>query len=213
LQHLIGRELHEGDEALRMGLRIVRHMQFKARELGEKFGMKVALEESPAESAARRLAKVDLARFPAAREVIRGDLAADSIYYTNSIHLRADAPVDLLTRIKLQSKFHRAIESGAIIHAFVGEERPSAASIMRLIEKTFFNTQAAQLTISPEFTICHECHATTPGLRPRCGQCRSPRVHGLTRIVGYFSRVDNWNKSKLGELEDRHRGRYNVGVS
>jgi ribonucleoside-triphosphate reductase len=38
-------------------------------------------------------------------------------------------------------------------------------------------------------------------------------VHGLTRIVGYFSRVDNWNKSKLGELEDRHGGRYNVGVS
>jgi ribonucleoside-triphosphate reductase len=32
----------------------------------------------------------------------------------------------------------------------------------------------------------------------------------VTRIVGYFSRVANWNKSKLGELKDRHRGNYSV---
>jgi len=36
-------------------------------------------------------------------------------------------------------------------------------------------------------------------------------IHHLTRIVGYFSRVENWNKSKLGELKDRHRGDYKVG--
>jgi hypothetical protein len=28
--------------------------------------------------------------------------------------------------------------------------------------------------------------------------------------VGYFSRISNWNKSKLGELKDRHRGDYAV---
>jgi len=33
----------------------------------------------------------------------------------------------------------------------------------------------------------------------------------MTRIVGYFSRVQNWNKSKLGELKDRHKGNYRVG--
>ena len=30
----------------------------------------------------------------------------------------------------------------------------------------------------------------------------------ITRIVGYYSRVENWNKSKLGELEGRRRGDY-----
>lgn len=30
----------------------------------------------------------------------------------------------------------------------------------------------------------------------------------LTRIVGYYSRVDNWNPSKIAELDDRHRGDY-----
>jgi ribonucleoside-triphosphate reductase len=187
-------------------------MQFHARELGLRHGMRVALEESPAESAARRLAKVDLRGFPQARHIVRGDVENDEMYYTNSIHLRADAPVDLLTRIRVQSKFHRAIESGAIIHAFVGEERPPAASIMNLVEKTYRNTQAAQLAISPEFTICGACHRTTPGLKDACGTCHSPNVYGMTRVVGYFSRVHNWNKSKIGELKDRRKGNYSVAL-
>ena len=37
------------------------------------------------------------------------------------------------------------------------------------------------------------------------------RLHGVTRIVGYYSRINNWNKSKIGELHDRHQGDYGVG--
>ena len=210
IQYLTGKELHEGNDPLRKGLRLVRHMQTRAKELGEEHNLKVSLEESPAESASRRLAKVDMRQFDDARELIRGDIDKDDIYYTNSVHLRADAPVDLLTRIRLQGKFHRAIESGAIIHAFVGEERPASSSILNLVKKTFQHTQTAQLTISPEFTVCHECNRMTPGLKPACGHCTSTDVHGLTRVVGYFSRIDNWNKSKMGELRDRQNGDYSV---
>jgi len=32
----------------------------------------------------------------------------------------------------------------------------------------------------------------------------------MTRIVGYYSRISNWNDSKLGELADRHKGIYDV---
>lgn len=40
---------------------------------------------------------------------------------------------------------------------------------------------------------------------------REPNVlHHMTRIVGYYSRVENWNRSKLGELKDRIRGTYGV---
>ena len=35
-------------------------------------------------------------------------------------------------------------------------------------------------------------------------------VAHFTRIVGYLSRVENWNQSKIGELRDRHRGQYSV---
>lgn len=32
----------------------------------------------------------------------------------------------------------------------------------------------------------------------------------ITRIVGYYSKTSNWNKSKLGELADRRKGDYAV---
>ena len=54
--------------------------------------------------------------------------------------------------------------------------------------------------------IAHGTH----GECPPCGHCDSQNVYGITRIVGYFSRINNWNKSKLGELRDRHRGNYSV---
>lgn len=36
-------------------------------------------------------------------------------------------------------------------------------------------------------------------------------LDGITRIVGYFSKTSNWNKSKIGELEDRRKGNYKIG--
>ena len=32
-------------------------------------------------------------------------------------------------------------------------------------------------------------------------------LEGVTRIVGYYSRVNNWNASKVGEQRDRIKGR------
>jgi hypothetical protein len=35
-------------------------------------------------------------------------------------------------------------------------------------------------------------------------------IDHITRIVGYYSKTSNWNKSKLGELDDRRKGDYAV---
>ena len=32
----------------------------------------------------------------------------------------------------------------------------------------------------------------------------------MTRVVGYYSKVENWNRSKVGELDGRHKGNYAV---
>ncbi|HIE43972.1 MAG TPA: anaerobic ribonucleoside-triphosphate reductase [Candidatus Omnitrophica bacterium] len=210
VQYLSGKELHEDEDVYKLGLKIIAWMNLKAKQMGKEYNLKVALEESPAESATRRLARVDLREFPFSEEVIKGDIENEEYYYTNSIHFRADAPLSLLERIVKQSKFHPLIESGAIIHAFVGEEKPPKESILNLVNKTFHKTKAAQITISPEFTICNSCHRSSRGLKESCDFCDSFDVYGITRIVGYFSRIANWNKSKIGELKDRRRGNYRI---
>lgn len=40
---------------------------------------------------------------------------------------------------------------------------------------------------------------------------REPAVlQHMTRVVGYYSRIENWNISKLGELQDRQAGNYDA---
>jgi anaerobic ribonucleoside-triphosphate reductase len=210
VQHITGKQLHESEDVFKLGLKIVSFMSLKCKEYSEKFNLKLSLEESPAESAAGRLAKIDLQEFPDSEKVVKGNSNGDESYYTNSIHFAASAPVDLITRIIKQSKFHPLIKSGAIIHAFIGENQPSPESIYNLIQKVWENTQCSQLTISPEFTICNTCSEVSRGLQENCNGCGSLDVYGVTRIVGYYSKITNWNKNKIGELKDRHSGNYKV---
>ena len=80
VQYFTGEELHESDEALKMGLRIVAEMNVKAQEFSKRHNLKFSLEESPAESATRRLAKIDLRNFSEAREVLKGSVGEDEFY-------------------------------------------------------------------------------------------------------------------------------------
>jgi ribonucleoside-triphosphate reductase len=210
VKFLIGQELHHSRQAQRLGLEIVAHMHTKAKGFSKKHNLKFTLEESPAESAARRLAKSDIIYFPEeSRDIVKG--SEDAEYYTNSIHLAADADVSMVDRIIEQAKYHSMIESGAITHCFIGEERPDSESIAHLMTEIFFRTQSAQVCISPEFTFCGDCNHQTRGLLETCPECGSTNVVGETRVVGYFSKIQNWNKSKrYGELLARHAGRYKI---
>lgn len=213
VKFLMGQELHDSKQAQRFGLKIVAHMYSKAKKLAKKHNLKFTLEESPAESAARRLAKSDMIYFAEeSRDVVKGP--SDAEYYTNSIHLAAEADVSLVDRIVEQSKYHSLIESGAITHCFVGEEKPDADSIAHLMTEVFFRTQSAQVCVSPEFTFCGACNHQARGLLENCPECGSDNVVGETRVVGYFSKVQNWNKSKrYGELLARHEGRYSIATA
>lgn len=35
----------------------------------------------------------------------------------------------------------------------------------------------------------------------------------MSRVCGYYSRIGEWNKSKLGELKDRQKGNYGLPSS
>ncbi|MFH1126946.1 MAG: anaerobic ribonucleoside-triphosphate reductase [archaeon] len=163
VKYIVGQELHESEEAYRTGLKIISAMYLRCKEFEKEYSLKFTLEETPAESASLRLAKIDLKEYPESKDYIRGNKKKGEIYYTNSVHLAPDAPVDIIERIERQSKFNTLIESGAITHVFLGEQKPDMGSVLSLIKKTWDNTQCAQITISPEFTICNDCHKLSRG--------------------------------------------------
>ncbi len=44
----------------------------------------------------------------------------------------------------------------------------------------------------------------------KCPKCGSKNVYGISRVVGYFSRINNWNKSKQAEFKSRQKGNYDI---
>ncbi|MCW3980646.1 MAG: hypothetical protein NWF11_04140 [Candidatus Bathyarchaeota archaeon] len=47
-------------------------------------------------------------------------------------------------------------------------------------------------------------------MKAKCQQCGSENVVGISRVVGYFSVIDNWNPGKKVELKDRQKGNYKI---
>ena len=204
-----GSELHESDEAIRFGLKVIAYMKILADKLSEKHGMHFVLEQTPAESTAYRFAKLDLQKYPEeAGQVIKGDIERNEIYYTNSTLFNLGAEMNPIERIKLEGLFHPLIEAGAITHIWLGEARPSAESLANFVKKTFHWTKNDQVAFSPEFTSCRSCFRTARGLLETCPHCGSSDLEGITRITGYFTKLSSWNKGKLGELRDRYRNQH-----
>ncbi len=206
VQFHYGKQLHESEEAYKFGLKVIAIMSRYAQKISKRYNIKLVLEETPAESAAYRLAKLDMKYYPFfASRVLKGNIEKGEFYYTNSVHFAADAPIDYIERVIKQSRFHPMIEAGAIIHIWLGESEPHPDSIKNFVIKTFSSTQAEQIAFSPEFTVCEDCYRTNRGLFTDCPKCGSENVYGITRIVGYFSKIPTWNKGKIGELKQRIR--------
>ena len=201
-----GCQLHESDEALAWGLDLIGHMRNAADKLCRIHGMCFVLEQTPAETTSYRFARLDLKHFsPQSGRYVRGDLAKGEIYYTNSTHLHPAAPVDQLTRVRIEGLFHPFFRSGAVTHVELGAAEPTAAALAGFIIRAFGETRSNQIVFSPEFTFCGRCGATSRGLMETCLHCGSTEVDGMARITRYMTRVSGWNRGKRAELGDRNR--------
>lgn len=206
VQYHVGKQLHESKDAMMFGLKVIGHMKQEAERIGAEYGIKMPLEQTPAESTAYRLAKLDMKYFPLqAPTVIRGNKSNGEIYYTNSTLLNVGADISAIDRVKIEGRFHPLIDAGSMGHVWLGESKPPAESIAAFVKKTFESTQNAQISFSPEFTSCLSCNRTHRGMSDTCPSCGSPDVEGITRVTGFFSKTRGWNKGKLGELRDRKR--------
>jgi len=206
VQAHLGKELHADDESLKFGLKIIAFMKLKCDEMSKKDGMHYVLEQTPAESTAYRLAKLDLEHYEKdAKKVVKGNIESRELYYTNSTYFNVSHAMNPVDKVEKEGIFHPLIDAGALTHVWLGESRPHPESIANFVVKTFLNTQNSQIAFSPEFTSCNSCGKIVRGLEEKCSACGSENIEGITRITGYFSKISGWNKGKIGELKARYR--------
>jgi len=165
VQHHVGQQLHESNDAFKFGLKVISFMEKEADRMSEERGMKFVLEQTPAESTAYRLAKLDLEHFnDHATKTVKGIIDKNEVYYTNSTYLNVKEAIDPIERVKKEGKFHPMIHAGSLTHIWLGEARPDPESIANFVTKTFKNTTNDQIAFSPEFTSCLDCGKTVRGL-------------------------------------------------
>jgi ribonucleoside-triphosphate reductase len=206
VQFHTGKELHESDDSVKFGMKVIAFMKLKCEEFTKTHNMHFVLEQTPAESTAYRFAKLDMKHHGIiAKAIVKGNHATGEVYYTNSTYFNVSHPMNPIDRVVKEGLFHPLIDAGALTHVWLGEARPSAASISNFVVKTFRNSSNSQIAFSPEFTTCNSCGKTVRGIKDKCVNCGSTEIECMTRITGYFSKISGWNKGKLGELADRYK--------
>ena len=167
------KQMHESKKALKFGLKIIAHMKLLADKMKRQEGMRLVLEQTPAESTSYRFARLDMQYFsPASGRVVKGDVASGEVYYTNSTHLNVRVPMNPIERVTNEGLFHPLIEAGSISHVWIGESQPSKGAIADFVIKTFRHTTSDQIAFSPEFTTCNTCNRTSRGLQDDCALLR-----------------------------------------
>ncbi|MFA5051062.1 MAG: ribonucleoside triphosphate reductase [Patescibacteria group bacterium] len=154
------------------------------------------LEATPAEGTSYRLARQDKAMYP---DIITA--GKETPYYTNSTQLQVDYQGGLFEALKFQDEFQIKYTGGTVFHAFLGEKISDVSVVKKIIKKVFENFRLPYFTLSPTFSICPN-HGYLSGEQFKCPQCGAEN-EVYSRVVGYYRPVQQWNKGKQEEYQDR----------
>lgn len=199
-----GRELHEGDDAWKFGMKVIKTMTDIAKEFSAETGAKFVTSRTPAESCSYRLASIDLKEMNG-KAVVQGDRAKKAVYYTNGNHVRPSADVPLFDRLRIEASFNPLLIGGTMSHVWMGEANPDPTALTSLTERIVKKTLMAYYAYTKDLTVCKSCKFVAPNMLKICPHCDSKDVDWYSRITGYYQKVSGWNAGKLQELQDRRR--------
>ena len=182
----------------KFALEVLDFMREKLVKYQEETGNMYNLESTPAESTSYRFAKSDKNKFPDI--ITAGDKEP---YYTNSTQLPVNYTDDLFEALKLQDELQAKYTGGTVLHGFIGERILEGGIVKRLVRKVCENFKLPYFTITPTFSICPH-HGYLSGEHFTCPKCTILQpCEVYSRIVGYLRPVQQWNRGKQEEFEQR----------
>ncbi|MBI2629619.1 anaerobic ribonucleoside-triphosphate reductase [Candidatus Pacearchaeota archaeon] len=196
-----GNHLHENPDAQKFGISVIQRMRDYANQCVKDYGLRFSVIASPAETCAARLSKLDISKF--GNNVIFSG-TKEAPYYTNSHMVKMDANFPMAEKIKIEEKYHPITNGGHIMHLWLGEQSPSAESMLELTKK-ICKRDIGFWGYTRDYSVCNSCGNFEYGLKNKCSNCGSEGLSRYSRITGYYQKVEGWNPSKKQELKDRFR--------
>ena len=184
------------DEAHAFCVEVGEHIRQKLLEFQEETGHLFNYEATPAESTCYRLALLDKKKYPDI--ITQGE--GNDVYYTNSCHIPVKDVVDINTTFKHQEDLQSQFTGGTVIHCYLKGAIPGEHA-KKIVKAMFDNYRVPYMSLSPISRYCDE-HGYIVDITNKCPTCKK-RLKLFQRITGYWRCIDNFNRGKAAEFEDR----------
>ena len=152
----------------------------KMFEVSEKYGIMGNIEQIPGESMAIRLSKAD--------KLLYGDQKVPYKLYANQF-VPLWKKASLWEKLSADGKYNKMITGGGIVHAQIGE-RVTPTQAKKII-KYAIKSGCEHFALNAVYTKCNNGH-TSFGNHSVCPHCGSQFLKHYTRVVGFFTEVENW---------------------
>lgn len=153
----------------------------KVTEMATTYGYPINIEQIPGEAMAPRLVKAD--------KLLFGEEYIPYTLYSNQfVPLWEDATI--FERMSIDGKYNLMFTGGGIVHFNLGEKTTSAQN--EELIKYAIKCGCEHFALNAVYSQCENEHTQFGNLQT-CPQCGAPIKYHLTRVVGFFTRVENWN--------------------
>lgn len=174
------------------------HIRNKLVEYQNETGNLFNYEATPAESTCYRLALKDRKDY---EDIITQGSGKDC-YYTNSCHIPVKNIKSIDSTYKHQEKLQSQFTGGTVIHNYFNGAI-SGEQAKEIIKNVCTNYTVPYTSISPISRYCPE-HGYVKEEVDKCPICKQ-RLKKYQRITGYLRCIDNFNRGKRAEFEDRNQ--------
>lgn len=168
-------------------LEVMDFMRAKIVDFQKETGHNYNLEATPGEGTSYRLAKLDKNH--------------KYSYFTNSTQLPVNYSDDIFEVLDHQDELQTKYTGGTVVHIFAGERISNINTMKNLVKKVCNNYKLPYFTFSPTFSTCPN-HGYVAGEHFKCPECGA-ECEVYSRIVGYIRPVNQWNKGKQIEYQNR----------
>lgn len=172
------------------------YIRNKLVEYQEETGVLWNLEATPAEATCYRLALRDKKDY---EDIITQGEGKDC-YYTNSCHIPVKYITGIDSTFKHQETLQTQFTGGTVIHVYM-EGAISGDNAKEIVKAMFTRYKEPYMSISPISRYCNE-HGYVKEIVDKCPICKQ-KLKKYQRITGYLRCVDNFNRGKKAEFDDR----------
>lgn len=156
----------------------------KVNELSAKFKIPMNIEQVPGESMAERLVKTD-------KMLFGEELVPHKLYSNQFIPLWVDATI--FERMEADGLYNQLFTGGGIVHFNLGEKTTPQQN--KELIKFAVKSGCEHFALNALYSKCEKGHMSFGDIE-KCPVCGAKIVDHMTRVVGFFTSVEKWNKTR-----------------